>query len=115
MSEGHVRGGLAAVDGDVANFELQAKRDGVKAADLSVASADAFELGDQATANQGLKRIGGGVEEQRGETKKNQGDEGKKIFPPTARGLGGIGGDGHHHCDWTPGSFDEAATPGMWT
>ncbi len=77
MSERNVSGGFATVDRNIPHLELQAKWNGVQTADLGSAPGDAFDLSDQTTANQRLKRIGGGVEEQGCDAEKHDGEKGK--------------------------------------
>ena len=49
------------MNSDIPDLDLQAKRNGMDASDLGAAAGDAFDLGDEAAADQRLKRFRGDV------------------------------------------------------
>ncbi len=62
---------------NIPHLELKAKWNGVQTADLGAATGDAFDLSDQPTANERLKRIGGAIEKQGRDAEKHDGDKGE--------------------------------------
>jgi len=94
---------FAAMHGEIAYVDLQAKGRGVEAADLGAASGDALDLGHQTAAHHGLKRIGVDVEEER-ESRNSRGAKAdEQIFSPAAASGKGRAFS-RRHCERTPGS-----------
>jgi hypothetical protein len=61
MRQRNLGRGFTPVDRDIPNLDLHAERNGVEGTDLGSPPGDPFDLGHQTTADQGLKRICGGV------------------------------------------------------
>jgi hypothetical protein len=57
VGQGNLGCGLAAVDCNLANVSLQAKRRGVNASDLDATAGNALQFGDEAAADERLKGI----------------------------------------------------------
>ena len=92
VSERNLSGGFATVDGDIAHVDLEAKRNGMDAADFGAASGDAFDFGDEAAADQRLERVCVDVDEAGREPRRSRPQvTDQQIFPPAAGGLGRLG------------------------
>jgi hypothetical protein len=90
VGERKVGSGLPAMHGDVANFDLEAKGDGVDAGNLGPASGDALNLGNQTAADQRLERVCVDVDEQAKTTEECRSDQEDSNLPPSAGcGFGG--------------------------
>ena len=61
MDEGNVAWGLATVDGQIPNVDLEAERNGMQATDFDPAAGNALHFRYEALANSGLKGVTGGV------------------------------------------------------
>src|ERR1700721_3200566 len=107
MSERDIRSGFAAVHGNIPDFDLKPKWNGMEATDLGAAPGYPFDLGGQATTDERLKRLSGGIEKQNRDPEKCCSDEGDQILPPAARWLGSV----RFPCDSTPASLGGGATP----
>ncbi len=111
VSQGNVGGGLAAMHRNIPHLDLQAKWDGVEAADFGAAAGNTLDFGDEATANQRLKGFRIHVDGEGDRDGSQRANDDQQVFPPAA----GWFGYGLSHCDWTPESLEEDASPGMWT
>jgi hypothetical protein len=80
---------------DIPHLDLQAKRDGMEAADFSAASGDALDFSDEATANQRLERISIHVDGQGEGDGSQRANDDQQVLPPAA----GWFGYGLSHCD----------------
>jgi hypothetical protein len=95
MSERDITSGFAAVDSNIPHFDLKPKWNGMEATDLGAAPGYPFDLSGQATTDDRLKRLSGGIEKQSRDPETYCSDEGDQIFPPAARWLGSV----RSHCD----------------
>src|SRR5579863_986415 len=102
---------LAPMHGYVTHIHLQAKRDGVNAADFHAAAGDALHFRDHTAANQVLKGISREIPQASSQADQSHSRCHQQVLPPCAGSRPG-GGLGH----WVryPSRVD-ASTPGMLT
>jgi hypothetical protein len=73
MDEGDFAWGLATVDGQIADVDLKAERNGMQATDFDAAAGDALHLSDEALAHTGLKGVTSGVPSEAAERQQRSG------------------------------------------
>src|ERR1700678_2951023 len=76
--------GLAPMNGEIPNLDLEAKRYGVNPAKIHTPPGDALQLSDCAAAHQGLEGIGGHVPTQTTQAKQQEKSSEQQIIAKPA-------------------------------